>query len=112
MQNSERMQGRSFEQMSAPIQQYLEEQQQTTARADLIAELRKAGPPIRVLMDAPRLTVAVAADDPAEGAATAPVTLVEYSDFQCPLCQRVAPTLKELRTKYGDKIRSCGRTFR
>ena len=111
VQNSERMQGRSFEQMSAPIQQYLAEQQQTTARADLIAELRKAGPPIRVLMDAPRLTVAVAADDPAEGAATAPVTLVEYSDFQCPFCQRVAPTLRELRTKYGDKIRIVWKDF-
>src|SRR5471032_102863 len=59
VQNSERMQGRSFEQISPAIQQYLDEQQQTTARADLIAELRKAGPPIRVMMDAPRLTVAV-----------------------------------------------------
>ena len=111
VQNSERMQGRSFEQMSAPIQQYLEEQQQTTARSDLIAELRKAGPPIRVLIDSPRLTVAITSDDPSQGSATAPVTVVEYSDFQCPFCLRVAPTLKELRTKYGDKIRLVWKDF-
>src|SRR5258705_2413815 len=67
VQNSERMQGRSFEQMSTAIRQYLEEQQQTTARQNLIAELRKAGPPIRVMMDVPRTVVAVTGDDPSEG---------------------------------------------
>src|ERR1044071_5585133 len=41
VQNSERMQGRSFEQMSGAIQQYLEDQQQNTAKQALIAELRK-----------------------------------------------------------------------
>ena len=74
VQNSERMQGRSFEQMNPAIHKYLEEQQQTTARQSLIDELRKAGPPIRVLMDAPRTSVAVTGDDPSEGSATAPVT--------------------------------------
>jgi protein-disulfide isomerase len=111
VQNSERMQGRAFEQMSSAIRQFLEEQQQTTARQNLIAELRKAGPPIRVLMDVPRTTVAVTGDDPSEGSATAPVTLVEYSDFQCPFCGRVMPTLKELRTKYGDKVRVVWKDF-
>ena len=111
VQNSERMQGRSFEQMNPAIHKYLEEQQQTTARQSLIAELRKAGPPVRVLMDAPRTSVAVTGDDPSEGSATAPVTLVEYSDFQCPFCGRVMPTLKELRTKYGDKVRIVWKDF-
>jgi protein-disulfide isomerase len=111
VQNSERMQGRPFEQMAPAIQRFLEDQQQTLAKQDLIAELRKAGPPIRVLMDAPRVAVAVTGDDPAQGAATAPVTVVEYSDFQCPFCGRVLPTLKELRTKYGDKMRLVWKDF-
>jgi len=54
VQNSERMQGRSFEQMSAAIQQFLGDRQQEQAKADLIAELRKAGPPVRVALDSPR----------------------------------------------------------
>ena len=111
VQNSDRMQGRPFEQMSSAIQKYLEDQRQTQAKLDLIAELRKAGPSIRVLIDAPRIAVAVTSDDPAQGSATAPVTVVEYSDFQCPFCGRVMPTLKELRTKYGDKMRLVWKDF-
>ena len=111
VQNSERMQGRSFEQMSPAIKQYLDDQQQATAKQDLIAELKKAGPAVRVVMDAPRTTVTVNADDPSQGKADAPVTVVEYSDFQCPFCFRVMPTLKELRTKYGDKMRLVWKDF-
>jgi protein-disulfide isomerase len=111
VQNSERMQGRSFEQMSAAIQQYLQDQQQTTAKQDLIAELKKGGPAIRVVMDSPRTTITVNPDDPSEGKADAPVTLVEYSDFQCPFCLRVMPTLKQLRVKYGDRIRVVWKDF-
>jgi protein-disulfide isomerase len=111
VQNSERMQGRSFEQMSAAIQQFLQDQQQTTAKQDLIAELKKGGPAVRVVLDSPRTTIPVNPDDPSEGKADAPVTLVEYSDFQCPFCLRVMPTLKQLRAKYGDKIRIVWKDF-
>lgn len=38
------------------------------------------------------------------GNKNAKVKLVEYSDFQCPFCARLAPTLKQLLADYGDKI--------
>ncbi|WP_437626386.1 DsbA family protein [Sorangium sp. So ce1151] len=44
-------------------------------------------------------------DAPAKGPATALVTIVEWSDFQCPFCSKVVPTLDELVKTYGDKIR-------
>src|SRR6478609_1897538 len=43
----------------------------------------------------------IGADDPVWGAATAPVTIVEFSDLQCPFCSRVQPTIKTLQAKYG-----------
>jgi len=43
----------------------------------------------------------IASDDPVWGAATAPVTIVEFSDLQCPFCSRVQPTIKSLQAKYG-----------
>jgi len=42
---------------------------------------------------------------PSEGSPRAQVTIVEFSDFQCPYCGRVEPTLKQVKDKYGDKVR-------
>ena len=109
--NLNQMQGRSLEVMSPAIRRYLEEQQGAAARASLIADLRKGGPAVRVLFDAPRHKIELSADDPSIGAASAPVTLVEFSDFQCPFCQRVAPTLKQVRQTYGDKVRLVWKDF-
>lgn len=50
-------------------------------------------------------------DDPSLGPATAPVTIVEFSDFQCPFCARSAPVLKELLSKYPDQVRLVYRDF-
>jgi protein-disulfide isomerase len=109
--NINQMQGRSLEVMAPAIRKYLQDQQSEAARASLIADLRKSGPEVRVLFDAPRNTIEVTADDPSIGSVSAPVTLVEFSDFQCPFCQRVAPTLKQVKEKYGDKVRVVWKDF-
>lgn len=110
-QNQSQMQGRDLPTMSPAIRRFLEEQRRATAFQNLVAELRKAGPPIRLLLDAPRADVKVDADDPALGAASAPVTLVEFSDFQCPFCASVTPTIKRLRETYGDRLRIVWKDF-
>ena len=49
--------------------------------------------------------VDVRPDDPVRGNPRAPVTIVLFSDFQCPFCARVGPTLDEVERTYGDKVR-------
>jgi protein-disulfide isomerase len=44
-------------------------------------------------------------DDPMRGNPRAPVTVVLFSDFQCPFCSRVNPTLQQVERAYGDKVR-------
>jgi protein-disulfide isomerase len=109
--NVNQMQGRPLEVMAPAINRYLTEQRRAEARQALITELRKAGPEVRVLIDAPRRDVDVENTDPSLGRASAPVTLIEFSDFQCPFCQRVAPTLKKVRETYGDKVRIVWKDF-
>ncbi|MBX3228592.1 MAG: thioredoxin domain-containing protein [Labilithrix sp.] len=46
-----------------------------------------------------------AGNGPARGPATAEVTIIEFSDFQCPYCKKVGPTLERIRREYGDKVR-------
>ena len=110
-ENQAQMQGRALAAMSPSIRRYLEEQQRTTAYRALVEELRKAGPRIEMVLDAPRYEVEPAPDDPALGAPTAPVTVIEFSDFQCPFCQRVMPTLKRLHDAYGDRVRIVWKDF-
>jgi protein-disulfide isomerase len=110
-QNQAQMQGRPLADVAPVIRRYLDEQQRTSAQQAVIAELRKSGPPIRLTFEPPRLEVAVAPDDASQGPATAPVTIIEFSDFQCPFCQRVAPTLKQVREKYGDRVRIVWKDF-
>ena len=110
-ENQSQMQGRPLQAMNQLIRNYLEEQERANAYRALVAELRKSGPGVTMVLDAPRSTIAVEADDPALGPAGAPVTIVEFSDFQCPFCQRVAPTLKKVRETYGDRVRIVWKDF-
>ena len=49
--------------------------------------------------------------DHVRGSATAPVTLVEYGDFECPYCGRMYSVLKVLRETMGDQLRFVYRHF-
>jgi protein-disulfide isomerase len=50
-------------------------------------------------------------DAPVKGPASAPVTLVAWSDFQCPFCSRAVPTVRQLETDYKGKLRIAFKQF-
>lgn len=49
--------------------------------------------------------------DHVQGPADAPVTLVEYSDLQCPFCSRFHPTMQQVMKEYKGKVRWVYRHF-
>ncbi len=79
------------------------------ARQDYLKALR-ADSNVVVLLSAPRVEVA---HDPARlrGNPKAAVMIVEFSDYQCPYCRSVEPTVKQVLAKYGDKVSLSYRDF-
>jgi protein-disulfide isomerase len=111
-QNKERAQGRTLDQLRGEIKPFLEARREQQARAMIVEELKaKSGNSVRVMLDPPRYTVETSADDPVRGNPQAPVTIVEFSDYQCPFCARVNPTLDRIRQTYGDKVRIVFKDF-
>ena len=87
-----------LETLTPKIREYLEEQQPK----QVIAKLRE-GVDVRVELDRPRIHVATTG--PSQGPAGAPITIVEFSDYECPFCGRVEPTLQEVMKRYPGKVR-------
>ncbi len=59
----------------------------------------------------PRLLIPISERDHVQGPENAPVTLVEYGDYECPHCRQVVPIIHELRARFGDRLRYVFRHF-
>jgi len=82
------------------------QQQKAQAAAQAYYDKLKADAKVEILRPpyrAPRQQVE--AKGPSRGPAAAPVTIVEFSDFECPYCSRAEETVSEVMRVYGDKIR-------
>ena len=90
--------GATLEKLSGPIRDYLEAQKEQQVRD----ALRQTA---AVEITLPRERKTVAAVGYSMGPENAPITIVEFSDFQCPYCSRVVPTLKEIVARYPDEVR-------
>ena len=60
---------------------------------------------VEVASDVERFKIPVTSAQPSKGPSDALVTIVEFSEFQCPFCARVLPTTKQIQDTYGDKVR-------
>ncbi len=88
----------TLEQLSDRIRDFLTAQREGDARQGLRERAE-----ISIHLEPPRLQVA--ADGPFKGPADARVTIIEFSDFQCPYCQRTLATLEKVLAKYPDDVR-------
>jgi protein-disulfide isomerase len=101
-----------FESMKTAIDAEIKRADELLAKGikpeNLYAEMQKgltAAPPAPEAPAAKVFTDIDIKNAPFRGASNAPVTLIAFSDFQCPFCSRAVPALKELEAKYGNKLK-------
>ncbi len=91
------------------INEIKKSQKDILTKLDEIAKQRPAGPqpqqPMPKRPDPSKVYSFDVGKSAAKGASDAWVTIVEASDFQCPFCGRVVPTLKQVEDKYGNDVR-------
>ncbi|MBF0380336.1 MAG: DsbA family protein [Magnetococcales bacterium] len=95
--------------MEDKIRGYLMQQLQQNLQASYLQSLtRKYN--VTLELDTPRYDVP-GPQDLVKGNKNAPITIIEFSDYECPYCQRAQKVLKKVEEKYGDKIRFVFRHF-
>jgi protein-disulfide isomerase len=107
--NQARVQGASLDQVRQPIRTFLLQERMQATREQYLGTL-KSKTKVAVMLEPPRQVVA-AANGASKGPASAPVEIIEFSDFQCPYCQRVNPAVEQVLSTYGDRIRFVYRHF-
>ena len=73
-------------------------------RATPAAGAAAAAAPAPAAIPGGRSAIPVRQDDPVKGKAMAPVTMVLFSDFQCPYCARATPAVKEIESVYPNDV--------
>lgn len=107
--NKARLGGKSLEEMKAPIAQQLQNSKLQQQQQTFVRSLRKAAA-VKVLLKPPLVTVALDGA-PVRGNANAPVTVVEFSDFQCPYCARAEGEIGKVREAYKDQVKIVYKDF-
>jgi len=91
-----------FESAKDKIRKYIEDRRIAKAKAAYIQSLRDQAN-VTVRLEPPRVQISLK-DAPIRGNAGAPVTLVEFADFECPYCQVAHPLVDKVRNEFGDKV--------
>jgi protein-disulfide isomerase len=99
-------------QVREKIKGYLEMERKKEAVDKWLAEQTKKSP-VEVYITKPRRPTfpVEVGNAPAFGDKNAKVTIVEFSDFQCPYCAKGAEILKKIKQKYGNKVRVAFKNF-
>lgn len=91
-----------FEAVRPQILQHIRDRRMDRAKKAYIDSLRSQAK-VAILLDPPRAQVNLK-NTPVRGAADAPVTVVEYADYECPYCQQIQPDLDKLEAAYKGKV--------
>ena len=107
-QHGESWGDRKLETEAAGIRTYLERQKGADAAQAFVAELR-ANAKVATLLVQPR--IAIAGKGHSKGPENAAVTVIEFSDYECPFCRRAEPVVEQMLKEYAGKVRFEYRHF-
>ncbi len=98
-----------LEEVRGPIFQSLKKGKIREARTAYLKTLRDRAK-VKILLKPPLIKVS-SGDSPFRGPENAPITIIEFSEYQCPFCARVQSELQKVLTTYGDKVKLVYRDF-
>lgn len=101
-----------YAQLKEPLAHYLQSREKNMAEEAFAAEMRRRAE-IQLFLAEPEPSVySIKIDDqPVKGNPSAPVTIVEFTDYQCPSCANLQPAVEQLLKEFGDKVRLVARDF-
>lgn len=101
--------GKPLDLIKPQLSEFLRRRKMQRAMQSMVDELRKQAGIVILLRAPPVPRVKIAGSGPSRGDAMAPVTIVEFADYQCPFCSRAEATLAEVMQHYcpGNKAKSC-----
>ncbi len=109
--NKERING-EYAQIKEKLIQYLKDQQGEQATAAYADQLRRTATILTFLKPPVSPAYDIATDDqPVRGGQNAKVTIVEFTDFQCPSCAAEQSVLERIMSEYGERVRLVVRDF-
>jgi len=109
-QNKARFPGKKKDEVAAEIRKVLKDRDRAERRTDLQRRLR-AKSKIEVALQAPRTDMPVPAAAPVLGPNDAPITIVQFTDYQCPYCHRAQATIDAVMSRYAGKVQLVHRDF-
>jgi len=108
--NAQRVAGLPKDQVMADIERQQTARNRAQRRDAYRQELIKASG-VKLRLEPPRFAVSIPAGAPTLGPANAPVTIVEFADYQCPFCFRAQQTIEKLLAQYPNQLRLVHRDY-
>lgn len=108
-QNKVRFKGKTLDDVKGTLKQQLVARKASVYRTNFLDRLKDSAD-IKILIQRPIIDVSVD-DDPMRGDKDAVVTIIEFTDYQCPFCSRARPTVNRIIEEYKDNVRYVLRDY-